>query len=325
MKVKRVGIIGAGIAGLACATELAKAGFAVTLFDKSKGVGGRMSHRHYEKWGADHGAQYFTVKDPIFQVEVQRWLAHGVVEPWKARIVTLANGIVSDLDHKTERYVGVPAMTAPAKYLAKDLSVQLSTNIIEIKQINDLWRVVSKDEGLLPDAFDYLMTAIPSVQAKTIIGGYSNTLKEICNQVVMLPCWTLMVYLKNPLMLDFDGAFVKDHLFSWIARDNTKPGRSPYETWVAQASNEWSLQNLELTQFEIDQRLVESFEALTGQHCDLYQSHLWRYAKLESPHEQIYAYDSALRLGACGDWLRNSTVEGAWLSGYSLAHSLIDK
>ena len=30
---KRIGIIGAGIAGLACATELSKAGHHVTLFD----------------------------------------------------------------------------------------------------------------------------------------------------------------------------------------------------------------------------------------------------------------------------------------------------
>ena len=65
MKKQHVGIVGAGMAGLACATELVRAGFQVSLFDKSKGVGGRMSHRYYEKWGADHGAQYFML---VFQL-----------------------------------------------------------------------------------------------------------------------------------------------------------------------------------------------------------------------------------------------------------------
>ena len=52
--------------------------------------------------------------------------------------------------------------------------------------------------------------------------------------------------------------------------------------------------------------------------------HLWRYSKLETPSEQNYASDLSVRLGLCGDWLRNSTVEGAWLSGYSMARSLIE-
>jgi predicted NAD/FAD-dependent oxidoreductase len=113
-------------------------------------------------------------------------------------------------------------------------------------------------------------------------------------------------------------------LFSWIARDNAKPGRSIYESWVAQASNQWSDENLAFNQFEIELILVKAFEELTGQSCDLYQTHLWRYSKLETPSEQNCVSDLSVRLGLCGDWLRNSTVEGAWLSGYSMARSLIE-
>ena len=73
MNQQRIAIIGAGISGLACATEWVKCGFEVSVFDKSKGVGGRMSHRHFQEWGADHGAQYFTVKDERFAEEVKKW------------------------------------------------------------------------------------------------------------------------------------------------------------------------------------------------------------------------------------------------------------
>ena len=83
-----------------------------------------MSHRHYEKWGADHGAQYFTAKNPRFIEEAQRWLNAGVIEPWNAKIVSLTDGVISPLEGNTERYVGVPAMTGPAKFLAQELDIK---------------------------------------------------------------------------------------------------------------------------------------------------------------------------------------------------------
>ena len=74
----RVAIIGAGIAGLSCATQLARHGCAVSVFDKSRGPAGRMSTRRGEGWQCDHGAQYFTARSPEFRAEVARWQAAGV-------------------------------------------------------------------------------------------------------------------------------------------------------------------------------------------------------------------------------------------------------
>ena len=42
---RRIAVIGAGIAGLSCATELQGAGVTVRIFEKSRGPGGRMSTR----------------------------------------------------------------------------------------------------------------------------------------------------------------------------------------------------------------------------------------------------------------------------------------
>ena len=55
-----VALIGAGIAGLSCATALQQAGLDVSLFDKSRGPSGRMNTRRGDGWQCDHGAQYFT-------------------------------------------------------------------------------------------------------------------------------------------------------------------------------------------------------------------------------------------------------------------------
>lgn len=319
---KRIAIIGAGIAGLTCANQLAKLGFDVHVFEKSRGVGGRMSHRYYEEWEADHGAQYFTAKDPLFTSQINEWINAGVVEKWNGKIVDLNFGSIRAHRPTTQRYVGVPAMTSPAKFIAKSLNVYTQHSVISIKQINNLWLINTKEHGTFELGFEYLVCAIPSLQAQTLVGLYSEKLKTVCKNVVMLPCWTLIGYFKVPLQIGFEGAFVQGGPLSWIARDNSKPGRSSYETWVVHANNVWSQEHIDLTNFQIEPILLNAFKDATGVDCDLYQSHLWRYAKLESPSELNYVFDEDIRIGLCGDWLKHSTVEGAWLSGFQMAQRL---
>ena len=63
----RVGIIGGGIAGLTLATRLAEAGHSALVLDKGQGIGGRISQPPRHDRAFDHGAQYFTVRDPRFR------------------------------------------------------------------------------------------------------------------------------------------------------------------------------------------------------------------------------------------------------------------
>ena len=54
----QIAVIGAGIAGLACARELARADAKVTVFEKSRGLGGRLGTRRQGNFAFDHGAQF---------------------------------------------------------------------------------------------------------------------------------------------------------------------------------------------------------------------------------------------------------------------------
>jgi len=74
-----IAIIGAGLAGLSCATQLQAKGFKVRVFEKSHGPSGRMSTRDGDNWSADHGAQYFTARDPLFIEELDTWIKNSVV------------------------------------------------------------------------------------------------------------------------------------------------------------------------------------------------------------------------------------------------------
>ena len=90
---KKIAVVGAGIAGLSCATALQNAGFKVSVFEKSRGVSGRLSTRVTQAtklsqyWQCDHGAQYFTARDPVFRAEVERWIKADEAQFWKPRLM----------------------------------------------------------------------------------------------------------------------------------------------------------------------------------------------------------------------------------------------
>jgi predicted NAD/FAD-dependent oxidoreductase len=92
-----VAVIGSGLSGLSCERTLADHGFTVTVFEKSRGVGGRMATRRAEdNLSFDHGAQYFTARDSRFKRYVDSWLHDAIVAPWTGRIVVLEEGDIKE-------------------------------------------------------------------------------------------------------------------------------------------------------------------------------------------------------------------------------------
>jgi renalase len=80
----KIAIIGAGMAGLSAATHLVENGHSVTVFEKSRGIGGRMSTRREGDFEFDHGAQYFTVRNDQFFSAIMEWEKMGIASLWEA-------------------------------------------------------------------------------------------------------------------------------------------------------------------------------------------------------------------------------------------------
>lgn len=319
---RSIAIIGAGLAGLSCAQALTAQGHHVQMFEKSRGVGGRMSTRSFETWACDHGAQYFTATDPAFKLQVERWQSAGAAALWEAQVTSFEADGWQVMKPSVGRYVGTPSMTAPAKQLAKDLTIQFSTTIDQLLREGLVWKLHSKEHGLLEQTFDTVLLAIPSKQAEALVQAHSDALFQRCQDAVMAPSWALMVYADARLPLDFDAAFINQGMFSWIARSSSKPQRTSGEAWLAHASTEWSLAHENMPKEEATAILAAGFEALTGYRPLTFQSHLWRFARLGHATHHGHVFDDTLQLGLCGDWTSTEKVEGAWLSGQALARDL---
>lgn len=281
-----------------------------------------MSTRRGDGWQCDHGAQYFTARDPGFRAEVARWQAAGVAGVWPMRLAVFNEVGGQRSETRLERFVGVPRMTAPARLLADTLQLTAQTTITRLERMPAGWQMTSAEHGQLPGHFDAVLLAVPAPQAVPLLDAVAPDLAAIAAGAVMRGSWALMLRYDAPVALSFDAAFVNSGPLRWVARDNSKPGRGTQETWLLHASAEWSEAHLEETPEAVAAALLQAFGRLGGPAPQAWSAHRWRYADTDSALDAGCAWDAGLRIGLCGDWLNGGKVEGAWLSGQALARQV---
>ena len=322
-EIERVAVIGAGLAGLSCARHLQQQGLEVRLFEKSRGAAGRMSTRRGEGWQCDHGAQYFTARDPDFRAEMARWQALGVAAVWQPRLEVFGAADLHTPDETLERFVGTPRMTAPARSLALTLDLRLQSTVQRVERSPDGWRLSTAEQGILDEAFDALVLAVPAPQAVPLLAPHSPALAGLAALARMRAAWALMLRYDAPLDLHFDAAFVNHGPLRWVARDSHKPGRGPGETWLLHATPQWSEAHLEDTPEAVSDALLAAFARLGAEAAPAaWSAHRWRFADTEASLDRNCCWDEDARIGLCGDWLNGGKVEGAWLSGRGLARRI---
>lgn len=322
--MRRIAIIGAGIAGLQLGRRLQAHGFVVELFDKARGPAGRIATRRLDSGRFDHGAQYFTARAPSFVGQVEDWLARGVVAPWSARIAVLEQGNAVAEATAPTRYVGVPSMSAMARDLASGLEVRTGQRIVSVRRVDAKWTIAT-DDGFELGGFDGLVSAVPAPQAPPFLTASTElTLQASC--VRFLACHAAMVRFAGPLEVEFDAAFVRDSALGWIAREASKPGRDPSNGWVLHTTPRWSEANVERPADQVLAALRDALATALGRALPELESgtvHRWLYARAEKPLAGAVLWDPALRLGVCGDWTLGDRVEDAFLSAERLAESMI--
>ena len=281
MTKKSVAVVGAGLAGASAARILLAAGYAVSVFDKSRGVGGRMATRRRDGDAFDHGAQYFTARSDAFSAQVEDWTTRGLAAPWGGRIVGLGAGVVTELETSSgrpgngdvTRYVGYPKMSVLARDLLGSADLQTGVRIETLARSERGWALGAED-GTAAGVFDRVLLASPAAQTEVLLRSGIATpeaaaLADRIAAVEVDPCHAVMVRFASPLCAGleaqgqsaFDGAFVDDTALAWMARGGSKPGRpgsanpategdppagAPAgESWLLHSAPDWSRAHVE--------------------------------------------------------------------------------
>ena len=305
---KRVAIIGAGMAGLAAARLLREAGAGCTIFDKSRGIGGRMATRRAGDFSFDHGSQYFTARGPRFRAVVDDWKAAGHATSW--------------YDH--EVIVGAPGMTAPARAMAAGLNTVMGLEVKSLSRATQGWCIHAGEEVF--EGFAAVVVAIPALQATSLIKTGGLSFPELAS-ARYAPCLALM------LAFDAKAAFQGESMrrekgpIAWIARNSSKPGRPVgQETFVVHASPDWSRAYLDETPEAVLEKLAPfAFELISAPSTPIFATaHRWRYALVEQALAVPCLWDGKAGVGACGDYCLGPRVEAAFDSGEAMARAILD-
>jgi renalase len=316
-----VAIIGAGLAGLTCASALKGLVSQIKVFEKSIFPGGRVSRLRAGEYEFNHGAQYFTVSNPLFWNIVSAWQNEGFVRPWNGWIVELQKGQISNSDVATQRFVGQPRMQTIIEKLSANCDLVTSANVSEIEvQEDGGWRLFT-ERGDYLGAFDIVILATAAHQVATLCRSITE-ISELSDNVAMTTCWSGMFAFETQLDLPFDAANVLDSPLSWISRQQGNDQKSDADCWVLHASPEWSQQYVASFRGRVMHALLDAFwEAIDLPEVKPIASsvYCWKQAVPINPINQDSLFVESMTIGACGDWCTAPRVEGAVLSGFSMA------
>lgn len=313
----RLAVVGAGVAGCAAARAIAGAGLAVTLVDKGRVPGGRLSHKRLQTpagpvTGAI-GAQYATATSARFGAHLAALAQQGLAAQWCPQ----------GLEPDRARFVGVPTMPALLGEMAPHAELRMQTRVAALARAGDGWRVAT-DRGPLGPFAAVLVTA-PAPQAQALLQPVAPRLAEAAGAARLSPCWSALLWFEERLEPGFDAARPGHPAAAWVAREGARPGAAPCgDLWVVQAGPEWSAAHLEADGDAVATLMAEALAVVCGTRARpaARRAHRWRFALVAEPAGPDTLTDPERRLAAAGDWLCGPGIEAAFHAGEAAGRAM---
>ncbi|MFI5891710.1 NAD(P)/FAD-dependent oxidoreductase [Actinoplanes sp. NPDC051513] len=280
-------VVGAGIAGLACARELVDAGVPARVVERDTRVGGRLaSERIGGRW-VDTGAAYLTADDPSFLGRLQTWRIDGLARPW-------TDTLRGQAGPPTMRWAAPGGLNSLAADLARSLEVTLGVDVTSLP------------------AADAVVLAMPGPQARAI-ADLPAAWEQSWSPVV-----TAVLTYAQRSWPDFAGSFVNDHpILATVIDDGDRRGdRAPVLVAHSTASFAADRTDPGPAMAKAVSELLDVGDPVSV------ETRYWPYASPRPGHGGFARHGDVY---LCGDAFGRPRVQTAWLSGRAVARAILQR
>lgn len=320
MQNKEIIVIGAGIAGLLCANRLQQTGRQVLVLEKSNCVGGRMGNCRLSEGSADHGVQFFTVRDLRFQMLVDQWLEANICKTW---FVSDGNELGAQ---GYVRYCGTNAMTDAPEHLAQTLDVKTNMPVQKVSYDGNLWTIWIND--IATYTTEALFITAPLPQSLEMLEAGNAELEISIHDELKGIRYTkgivLTAVLDGPAEISkHGGLYLRKDTITWLA-DNQAKGVSPeIPTLTIHANSEFSKKHWHSEDTICASLLIEAAQPFIHANITEWHCHRWAYAFPLTTWHDLFFQDYKRNLFLAGDAFGGPRVEGAALSGIQAADEFL--
>jgi hypothetical protein len=286
-------VVGAGIAGLACARELIDAGVPARVLERGRVVGGRLASKRFDDRYADIGAAYLTADDPAFLGRLESWRIAGLAYPWTDTFTVFEDGRRTTAAGPV-RWRAPGGLRSLAEDMARELDVTLAHEVTEVPRA------------------DAVVLAMPGPQARRITSlDLEQTWSPVLTAVLTYPqrSWP-----------DFHGAFVNGHpVLATVCDDGDRRGdHAP--VLVAHSTGDFARPRLG-DPAAAARDLESAVRDLLGlPPAESVRVHRWTYAQPEPVPGRFHRQG---RVYLAGDAFGRPRVQTAWQSGVAVARDII--
>ncbi|WP_184188920.1 NAD(P)/FAD-dependent oxidoreductase [Micromonospora parathelypteridis] len=305
-------VVGAGIAGVACAVELTRAGVPVQVRERGHVCGGRMASKRFEGRPADIGAAYFTATDPDFVAVVEQWRAAGLVREWTDTFQAYDQSGQHDVPGPM-RFAAPKGLRSLVEHLAGAVPVTVDRLVLSV------------DPGPAVDGESCAAVALamPGPQAALLLAPALTAATQVVQAQHWSPSLAAVLRFPSRRWPDFRGAFVNDHpVLNLVCDDGDRRGDGA-PVLVAHTVPEFAARHLAQPSGAgpAVEQAVRDLLGLPEQAVDVHV-HRWTYAKPTSNTAGASHHLDADGIGLAGDAFGKPRVQSAWRSGRDLGRAI---
>ena len=298
----KIAIIGAGFSGCNLYNNLKEKYEDITIFEKSRGVGGRLSTKYIEDKFIDHGTSSLI----------------PITDDLKMFCLDLSsNGVVKA---KYDEFIPKNGINAICKFLIDEKDLIKNTKITKAQNIDNKWILEDENHNIYKD-FDLLFITIPAPQILQMKIELSNEFKEKLSHIKYDSIFSLILHSNEDIKLDKSVLYENPDIQN-IINNSRKYQYKDFSSYVIHSTKEFANCVNEKTKEEICEIFLTNFDDDTKELIEKFTmiSHLWKYAFAKTSLDMPYFLNDEKNLGICGDFFNHSNMEAALLSSELLGN-----